>query len=254
MTRGSPLFQLRPALWPSVVSLVIFSVALGLGIWQMERREWKRGILDRMAVNQAAAPISLDELLKGDPLRHEYGRVKVAGTFVHDKEFYLAARSLKNKVGLQVVTPLRTDDGRIVLFDRGWIPQEAKDPARRAAGQVSGRVELTGVLRRNQERRQFAPENEPDRNIWFHVDVPLMRSMAGGKPDPKLDAFFLDADAAANPGGLPVGGQTRFDIPNDHLQYAITWFLIALALAGVYLAYHWENGRLTLLGHTKHKT
>jgi len=231
--------------------LAILAVSLGLGIWQMERREWKRGILDRIAVNQAAAPISLDELLKGDPLRREYGRVTVAGTFAHDKEFYLAARSLKNKVGLQVVTPFRTDDGRIVLFDRGWVPQESKDPARRAAGQVQGRVELTGIVRRNQERRQFAPENVPDRNVWFHVDVPLMRSMAGGKADPKLDAFFLEADAAANPGGVPVGGQTRTDIPNDHLQYAITWFLIALAMAGVYLAYHWENGRLTLFGHTK---
>lgn len=254
MTRNGPLFQLRPALWPSVVSLVIFAVAMGLGTWQMERRAWKRDILDRIAVNQAAPPISLDALLKGDPLKHEYGRVKLAGTFGHDKEFYLAARSLKNKVGLQVVTPLTTDDGRIVLFDRGWIPQETKDPARRAAGQVPGRVELTGIVRRNQERRQFAPENVPDRNVWFHVDVPLMRSMAGGKPDPKLDAFFLEADAAANPGGLPVGGQTRLDIPNDHLQYAITWFLIALAMAGVYLAYHWENGRLTIAGRTKVKT
>lgn len=254
MSRTGPLFQLRPAFWPTAFSLAILGVALGLGIWQMERREWKRGILDRIAVNQAAAPIALDDLLKGDPLRHEYGRVKVAGTFLHDKEFYLAARSLKNKVGLQVVTPLTTDDGRIVLFDRGWIPQETKDPARRAAGQTQGRVELIGILRRNQERRQFAPENVPDRNVWFHVDVPLMRSMAGGKPDPKLDAFFLDADAAGNPGGVPVGGQTRLDIPNDHLQYAITWFLIAFAMAGVYLAYHWENGRLTLFGHAKVKS
>ena len=81
-----------------------------------------------------------------------------------------------------------------------------------------------------------------------------MRSLAGGKPDPKLDAFFLEADAAANPGGVPVGGQTKLDIPNDHLQYAITWFLIALAMAGVYLAYHWENGRLTLFGRAKIKS
>ena len=64
-----------------------------------------------------------------------------------------------------------------------------------------------------------------------------MRRMAGGKPDPVLDTFFLEADAAPNPGGVPIGGQTRLDIPNDHLQYAITWFLIALAGAGVYLAY-----------------
>ena len=239
------MIRLRPALWPTLISLPIFVVSLGLGIWQMERREWKRDILDRIAVNQAAAPLTLDELLQGDPLRHEYGRVKIAGSFLHDKEFYLAARSLKNTVGLQVVTPIKTDDGRIVLFDRGFIPQEKKDPARRAEGQLAGTVELTGIVRRNQEQRQFAPDNAPDRNVWFHVDVPLMRSMAGAQPDPKLDAFFLEADAAANPGGVPVGGQTRLDIPNDHLQYAITWFLIAAALAGVYLAYHWENGRLT---------
>jgi surfeit locus 1 family protein len=81
----------------------------------------------------------------------------------------------------------------------------------------------------------------------------LMRKLAGAPPDPALDTFFLEADAAPNPGGLPVGGQTRLDIPNDHLQYAITWFLIALAGAGVYLAYHWENGRLTVNGRTKVK-
>ncbi len=245
------MIRLRPALWPTLISLPILVLSLTLGVWQMERREWKRDILDRMAANQAAALITLDELLRGNPLRHEYGRVKVAGSFVHDKEFHLAARSLKNKVGLQLVTPFKTDDGKIVLFDRGWIPSEKKEPAKRAEGQVPGRVELTGIVRRNQERRQFAPENAPDKNVWFHVDVPLMRRMAGASPDPRLDAFFLDADAAPNPGGVPVGGQTRLDIPNDHLQYAITWFLLALALVGVYLAYHWENGRLTIGGRTK---
>jgi surfeit locus 1 family protein len=245
------MLKLRPLLWPTIVMLPIVLFSLSLGVWQMERRAWKRDILDRIATNQAAAPLTLDELLKGDPLRFEYGRVRVSGSFLHDKEFYLAARSLKNTVGMQVVTPLRTDDGIIVLFDRGWIPSEKKDPAKRAEGQLPGKVDLVGIVRRSQIKRQFAPDNDPARNFWFHVDVPVMRGMAGGKPDPVLDSFFLEADATPNPGGIPVGGQTRLDIPNDHLQYAITWFLIALAGAGVYLAYHWENGRLTVAGHTK---
>ena len=114
-------------------------------------------------------------------------------------------------------------------------------------------MQLTGVLRRAQVQRQFSPDNAPDRNIWFHVDVPRMRALAGGKPDPLLDMFFLEADATPNPGGLPIGGQTQLDIPNDHLQYAITWFLLGLALVGVYLAFHWENGRLTVNGKTKVK-
>src|SRR5258707_9955824 len=141
--------------WPTTAMIPIIVFSLSLGIWQMERREWKRDILDRIATNQAAAPMTLDELLRGDPLRFEYGRVKIAGSFLHDKEFYLAARSLKNTVGLQVVTPVKTDDGRIVLFDRGFVPQEQKDPARRAQGQLAGTAELTGIVRRNQEQRQF---------------------------------------------------------------------------------------------------
>ena len=247
------MLKLRPLLWPTIIMLPIFLFSLSLGVWQMERRAWKRDILDRIATNQAAAPLTLDELLKGDPLRFEYGRVRVSGSFLHDKEFYLAARSLKDKVGMQVVTPLRTDDGPIVLFDRGWIPSEKKEPAKRAEGQLAGKVDLVGIVRRSQIKRQFAPDNDPARNFWFHVDVPVMRQMAGGAADPVLDSFFLEADATANPGGIPIGGQTRLDIPNDHLQYAITWFLIALAGAGVYLAYHWENGRITINGRTKVK-
>ena len=247
------MLKLRPLLWPTIVMLPIFLFSLSLGVWQMERRVWKRDILDRIATNQAAAPLTLDELLKGDPLRFEYGRVRISGSFLHDKEFYLAARSRKDKVGMQVVTPLRTDDGAIILFDRGWIPSEKKEPAKRAEGQLPGRVDLVGIVRRSQIKRQFAPDNDPARNFWFHVDVPQMRQIAGGTADPVLDSFFLEADAAPNPGGVPVGGQTWLDIPNDHLQYAITWFLIALSAAGVYLAYHWENGRLTVAGHTKVK-
>jgi len=247
------MLKLRPLLWPTIIMLPIFLFSLSLGVWQMERRAWKRDILDRIATNQAAAPLTLDELLKGDPLRFEYGRVRVSGSFLHDNEFYLAARSLKDKVGMQVVTPLRTDDGTIVLFDRGWIPSDKKEPAKRAEGQLAGKVDLVGIVRRSQIKRQFAPDNDPARNFWFHVDVPVMRQMAGGAADPVLDSFFLEADATANPGGIPIGGQTRLDIPNDHLQYAITWFLIALAGAGVYLAYHWENDRLTVAGRTKVK-
>jgi surfeit locus 1 family protein len=248
------MFRLRPLLWPTLISLPILMLCLALSIWQMERREWKLDILDRIAANQSATPIALDALLKADPLRREYGKASVTGTFLHDKEFHLAARSRGNDVGIQVVTAFRTDRGQIVLFDRGWVPSEKKDPATRVEGQITARVTVVGVVRRSQVQRQFVPENVPDKNVWFHVDVPLMRQMAGGKPDPVLDAFFLEADASPNPGGLPIGGQTQLDIPNDHLQYAITWFLLALALIGVYLSYHWENGRLTVNGKTKVKT
>jgi surfeit locus 1 family protein len=140
------MFRLRPLLWPTFISLPILVLCLGLSIWQMERREWKRDILDRIAANQSAAPITLDALLKGgDPLRREYGKVSVTGIFLHDKEFHLAARSRGDEVGMQIVTPVRTDGGEIVLFDRGWVPSEKKDPAKRAEGQIAGTVKLIGA-------------------------------------------------------------------------------------------------------------
>ena len=161
-----------------MLPIVVF--ALGLSVWQMERREWKLGILDRIAENQAAAPMTLDELIKGDPLRREYGRVRIAGTLLNDKEYYLAARSLKDDVGIQVITPLRTDDGthRAVRPRLRPVGEEGSR-ATRAAGQPSGRVELTGIVRRNQVKRYFAPDNDPAKNFWFHVDVPLMRKDGG---------------------------------------------------------------------------
>ena len=115
------MFRLRPALWPTLVSLPILVLSLGLGVWQMERREWKRDILDRIATNQAAAPMTLDELLRGDPLRHEYGRVKLAGTFLHDKR----------------VPPRRAqpqEQGRPAASSRRSRPTTAKSSCSTAAG------------------------------------------------------------------------------------------------------------------------
>ncbi|MEP6566135.1 MAG: SURF1 family cytochrome oxidase biogenesis protein, partial [Mesorhizobium sp.] len=86
------MLRLRPLLWPTIISLPILVLCLTLSVWQMERREWKRDILDRIAANQSAPPISLDALLKADPLRREYGKVSIVGTFLHDTEFHLAAR------------------------------------------------------------------------------------------------------------------------------------------------------------------
>jgi surfeit locus 1 family protein len=79
------MLKLRPLKWPTIIMLPIVLFSLALGVWQIERRAWKREILDHIATNQAVAPMTLDELLKGDPLRFEYGRVKVSGSFLHDR-------------------------------------------------------------------------------------------------------------------------------------------------------------------------
>ena len=176
----------------------------------------------------------------------------MSGSFLHDKEFHLAARSLKNKVGIQVVTPLRTDDGKIVLFDRGWVPSDRKEPAKRAEGQVAGKVELTGIVRRSQVQRQFAPDNVPDKNVWFHVDVPA-DAQDGGRGARSGARHVLPRSRRHSPIRAACRSAARrgSTSPTTICSTRITWFGIALAVAGVYLAYHWENGRLTVNGRTK---
>jgi surfeit locus 1 family protein len=237
----------RPAFWPTLFTVPALILILGLGFWQVERLAWKTELIERIHSRVAAQPAGL-AAAAADPAANEYRRVHVAGEFLHDKEMYLAARSLKNNVGAQVVTPLRLDDGDVVLVNRGWIPDRwREDPQRRAERQRAGRIEVTGLLRQAQQKRWLQPENVPDRNVWFYYDLAAMRAWAGLPAGglPNLDRLVLEADATPNPGGSPIGGQTRVDIPNDHLQYAITWFGLGLALAVIYLVFHHQAGRLS---------
>jgi surfeit locus 1 family protein len=136
-----------------------------------------------------------------------------------------------------VLTPLEEPGGAIVFVNRGYIPAELKNSAKRAAGRVSGTVRVVGLLRLppNGRPNWFLPDNRPDLNYWFWVDLP---AMAAADALDRVAPFYIDADAAPNPGGWPKGGVTRLELPNDHLQYAITWFSLAIALIVVYLLCH----------------
>lgn len=241
----------RPALWPTLFSVPALLICLGLGLWQLERLAWKSALLDRIHTHLAAEPLDIATAAR-DPVNNEYRRVRVTGEFLHDKEMFLAARSLNRNVGFHVVTPFRLDNGDVVLINRGWIPETWRNPVpHRVQGQIAGRTEVTGILRPGQQQGTFQLDNAPDRNFWFYYDLPAMRAWAGlapGREIPNLDRFVLEADATPNPGGSPRGGQTRVDIPNDHLQYAITWFSFVVALLVIYLVYHHQIGRLVFGG------
>jgi surfeit locus 1 family protein len=120
-----------------------------------------------------------------------------------------------------------------VLVNRGWVPPSRKDPARRPAAQVSGETELRAVLRVAQQRTRFMPDNDPAKNVWFFYDLPAMGRALGVE---RLAPFYLEAavDPQA-PDGAPLGGQTRFQLPDNHLGYAFTWFALAIALAVVFV-------------------
>ncbi|MBI3515628.1 MAG: SURF1 family protein, partial [Proteobacteria bacterium] len=122
-------------------------------------------------------------------------------------------------------------DRGAVLVNRGWVPLAARLPAARPSGQVEGTVRIEGAVRLSSVPGWFTPANEPGGNLWFYPDVAQMAAAAGLS---RVSPVFVEAGPAPNPGGLPIGGQTQVELPNDHLQYAITWYSLAAALAVIY--------------------
>jgi surfeit locus 1 family protein len=223
-------------LWPTLFTVPVLLLCLALGSWQVERLFWKEGLIAQRQAAVAAPPAPMPRSL-AEARGIEFHRVIDEGVFLHDKEIFLGASSEGGGQGYQVLTPLLEPSGRIVFVNRGFIPGELKDPTKRAAGQVPGTVRVLGLLRLPPDGRPgwFVPDNRPDLNYWFWVNIPAMSAAVDLD---RVAPFYIDADATPNPGGWPKGGVTRLTLPNNHLQYAITWFSLAVALIVIYVLFH----------------
>jgi len=211
---------------------------VGLGVWQLQRLEWKNGIIAQIEARTKAPPISLAKAVARARVGEDvsYLRVQVEGRFDNAKERYFYT-ILDGKIGWHVIAPLTTPEGEMVLVDRGFVPDKLKDPATRPQGELEGPVTITGLARQPEAQGRFIPDNEPGHNRWFWRDLGgLSASMFGASPPP-IAPFLLEAEASDIPGGWPLAGQTRLDIPNDHLQYAITWFALAFCLLVIYVVF-----------------
>lgn len=227
----------QPRRWPVLLAAgLAFIVLIGLGTWQVQRLAWKEDLLATMQQRMTLPPVELVAGLKADPdLSHEeYRPVRVAGVFEHAFERHFFA-TYEGETGYYVYTPLKLDDGDWLFVNRGFVPYEKKDPATRTEGQVHGRVEITGLLRTAlaEKPSSMVPDNDPAKDIFYWKDIRAMAASSGLPADAPVLGLFVDANNAPNPGGLPIGGVTIVDLPNNHLQYAVTWYGLAAALVGV---------------------
>jgi surfeit locus 1 family protein len=231
--------KFRPTFWPTIMTVPMVLVMIGLSIWQVERLHWKEGLIAERHGRISAAPIDLPAA-GGDLDKIEYRRVAITGHYLHDHELYLAARSMNDNVGYHIITPFVLGSGETVLVDRGWVPTAKKLPESRPEAQQTGDLTVDGVIRLSQRQAWMQPDNEPDKNVWFFIDLPAMAQMTGL---PLRTDIYVEAGPAPVPGGYPLGGQTHINLPNDHLQYAITWGLLAVALIVIYVVYHLQQER-----------
>jgi surfeit locus 1 family protein len=225
---------LRPTLWPTLFTVPALVVLIGLGVWQVERLAWKTDLLATIDSRIHAAPVPLPAGDAIDPAAWQYRHVTVSGHFLNNKEMHLLAYTERGNLGYHLIVPLARDGGGYVLVDRGWVPTANKAPETRPESQPAGEVSVEGVVHPGWRQGWFVPDNKPAENLWFYADIAGFARQA----DVAVPPILVEAGPAPNPGGLPIGGQTVIDIPNDHLQYALTWFGFAVALAAIYVVYH----------------
>lgn len=228
-----------------VFAAIGFAVLVALGFWQVERLQWKEDLIARVSEGLSADPIPApgpDAWATMDLATTEYRPVTLTGRFLNGDEAHVVFTLTKPKgplggIGYMIMTPFETDEGWIAYVNRGFVPRERRDPQSRAGGLVEAVTTVEGLLRQPHQRVWFGPSDDPAGNEWFSRD-PVGFAVAAGLPPASVAPYIVDAFADPGlAGGLPQGGETLVSFSNNHLQYAVTWFGLALALLAVFVAF-----------------
>jgi surfeit locus 1 family protein len=214
-----------------------------LGAWQVERLAWKQALVARVERQVHAAPTEAPGAAAWPGLQREadeYRRVSVRGEFVHAKETLVAATTALGS-GYWVMTPLRSEQGHWVLVNRGFVPPEWRDRARRGADEPVGVQTVTGLLRLSEPGGRLWQHNDPVAGRWYSRDVAAMaaaRELGPAAAGTPVAPYFIDAaaDAGAAPGAWPRPGLTVLHFSNNHRVYAATWWALA-AMAACAIGY-----------------
>jgi surfeit locus 1 family protein len=217
--------MIRRMIWPLAFGIGGVAILVSLGVWQVQRLAWKEGILAEIEARIAAAPVALPEA--PDPEVDRYLPVAVEGTFAGDNVRVLVSQRGQG-AQYRVISAFETENGRIMV-DRGVMPTEAAPPDH------EGTVTVTGNLHWPQEVDGFTPEPDLARNIWYARDVDALAAHLRSRPVLIVARDLSVSDDPVTP--LPVDTN---GIPNDHLNYAITWFSLAAIWLGMTLYLVWR--------------
>ncbi|WP_307376254.1 SURF1 family protein [Peteryoungia aggregata] len=228
--------------WRFWLALILLPAALlillSLGTWQVNRLQWKEALLADIQERSTgpAADVAEVERLLAVGQSVDYRHATAVGRYMHHRERHFLA-TFEGQSGFYLYTPLELADGRYLFVNRGFVPYDRKDPATRPQGLIEGEQTVTGLARAEltEKPSSLVPDNDEKANIFYWKDLSRMTASVG-LPADRVLPFFLDADATPVTGGLPKGGVTAIDLPNNHLQYAITWYGLAFALVAVTIA------------------
>lgn len=212
---------MRRVIFLLIISGAGLAILIGLGTWQLQRKAWKEGILatidERIAGEPAAGlPVQLD------PETDKYLPVRLQGE-IGAQELHVLTSIKDVGPGYRVISPFTLDDGRSVLLDRGFVPVKDKQAER-----LAGPAAIEGNIHWPQEVDSYTPAPDLAANIWYARDADRMADQLGTEPVIIVLRSNPEGEAGLRPVPVSVSG-----IPNDHLQYAITWFSLAFIWAAM---------------------
>lgn len=222
---------------PGTFTAVSLAILISLGMWQLQRKTWKEGLIATLEAQMAATPAPLAPAPQWAGMTRdnsEFRRVTLRADFAADAKpvyLYTGASALRADVkqpGYFVFVPATLPDGGTVVVNRGYVPVDRK------AEPAAGTIDITGYVRWPETPGWFVSEHDAAGDIWFVRDPAGMASLRGwGTVAP----FYVDQEAPVPPGGFPRPGSLAVKLRNDHLGYAITWFGLAASLVAVFLAW-----------------
>lgn len=219
-------------------ALLLFAGFIALGTWQIYRLQWKLDLIERVEQRVHAAPVPApgpDRWSQVTAASDEYRHVRVTGTFLPELSAKVQAVTDLGS-GFWLLTPLRTEDGSVVVVNRGFIPPNA-DIAVRDSPRNQPVVSISGLLRISEPGGAFLRHNDPAADRWYSRDL---QAIASARKLSSVAPYFIDADAnntgaeaaSTDVSVRPVGGLTVISFHNSHLVYALTWYALALMVAG----------------------
>lgn len=218
-----------------MITLVCFGVTVFLGFWQLHRLEWKTGLIANIenSLKSEAREYKAKQQYDG-----EFIKVVTRGIYDHEKELHFGSY-YADEWGYKLVTPLQMEDGNTVYINRGWVPQKFKTHKNIKVRRPKGNVEVVGLIRKANLKSWFTPTNDSKKNYWFWYDIEAMNKFTGFVGQNLVIEEIRNSGQgegnvkAAN--DFPLAIEPEVKLRNDHLQYAVTWFGMSLAIIVIFL-------------------
>ena len=225
--------------WVTLLVLALMLLLARLGFWQFDRLEERRVENVALAAALDANSVLLNDVTFSGDLASWKDRLVVAeGEYDLDNQFALIVQSWQGMAGLHLITPLVLADGKTaVLIDRGWIPDEQRDPQFWSQYDETGLVSVDGYIALSQVISRGTAESAPSgpSQEWYRVDI------ASIQPQISYDLLPVYVIQSPPPEGnvaVPFNEARNVEISEgNHMSYAIQWFIFSIGLGTAYVIY-----------------